>query len=92
MKHLKKFNESVYMEDDGDIHDSLLYDYGLSSDLEAYSNMKLSLEVEISELPEEAQDLIKDLDSKIESISKEMRSKILRLYSILSGDDSLNQN
>jgi hypothetical protein len=80
------------MEDDGDIHDSLLYDYGLSSDLEAYSNMKRSLEVEISELPEEAQDLIKDLDSKIESISKEMRSKILRLYSILSGDDSLNQN
>jgi hypothetical protein len=80
------------MEDDGDIHDSLLYDYGLSSDLEAYYNMKRSLEVEISELPEEAQDLIKDLDSKIESISKEMRSKILRLYSILSGDDSLNQN
>jgi hypothetical protein len=70
----------------------LLYDYGLSSDLEAYYNMKRSLEVEISELPEEAQDLIKDLDSKIESISKEMRSKILRLYSILSGDDSLNQN
>jgi hypothetical protein len=23
MKHLKKFNESVYMEDDGDIHDSI---------------------------------------------------------------------
>lgn len=98
MKHLKKFNENVdgdhpkqLLSDDGDIHDSLLYDFGLSSDLEAYSNMRRNLNVSENELPEDAKALFNEIDSTLESISSDLRMKILKLYTVLTGDTSLNE-
>lgn len=99
MKHIRKFNEDMndsnhqkeLLSDDGDIHDSLLYDNGLSSDLEAYSNMKYNLNVDRNDLPEDAKELFNEIDSTIENISLELRNKILKLYTILTGDTSLNE-
>lgn len=98
MKHLKKFNENVdgdhpkqLLSDSGEIHDSLLYDSGLSSDLEAYSNMKYNLNVNRNELPEDAKALFNEIDSTVEGVALELRNKILKLYTILTGDTSLNE-
>lgn len=48
---------------------------------------KGSLTVSVGELPQEAQELIGDIDSTIERISGEMREKIIRLYNILADDN-----
>ena len=96
MKHIKKFNENSehrsYLEDEGGIHDSLLYDNGLPSDLQSYMEMKYNLIVNKDELPEEAQALFKEIDSTVNQIAPELRNKILRLYQVLTGDDSLENN
>ena len=93
MKHIKKFNENEeyqdYLDDSSGIHDSLLYDHGLPSDLEAYMEMKYNLTVGKDELPKEAQDLFNEIDSICNKVAPELRSKILRLYQVLTGDNSL---
>ena len=96
MKHIKKFNENSeyrsYLEDEGGIHDSLLYDNGLPSGLQTYMEMKYNLTVNKDELPEEAQALFKEIDSTVNQIAPELRNKILRLYQVLTGDDSLEND
>lgn len=101
MKHIRRYNESQGQEEMGDsqgfpepyideaseVHDSLLYNFGLHSDLKAYQIMKGSLNIDMQELPKEAQDLMVDIDSTLESISGELREKIIRLYNLLAHDD-----
>ncbi len=99
MKHIRKFNEDMdddndnerLLSDSGEIHDSLLYDYGLGSDLEAYKNMKYNLNVDMDELPEEAKSLFNEIDETVEQVAPELRKKILRLYTVLTDDTSLNE-
>lgn len=76
-----------WIDDASEVHDRLLYNYGLHSDLEAYQRMKKSLNANIQELPKEAQDLMVDIDSTLESISGELREKIITLYNLLAHDD-----
>lgn len=91
MKHIRKFNKinESYLSAGGGIHDSLLYNSGLDSDLDAYAEIEANLEVNKSELPQEAQDLIREIDTIIENVHPVLRTKIIRLYSILADDDSL---
>lgn len=95
MKHLRKFNESKtnesYLYDDGDIHDSLLYNNGAAADLGTYYDIKHNLNVDVDELPDEAKALISEIDSIINEIRSELRPKILSLYNILTGDESFNE-
>jgi len=87
MKHIRKFNESEDFDyiDLGHVHDKLIYYLGLHVDLDAYSQMVDDLNVE--KIPQEAQDLIQDIDSIIDKIAPELRKKIIDLYKILSGED-----
>lgn len=91
MRHLKKFNENNTIDNIGDIHDTLLYDSGLKSVLGAFYSMRNNLNVSENELPEEARTLFNEIDSTIEEMSSELRTKILKLYAILTGDTSLNE-
>lgn len=93
MKHLRKFNENhtkSLLNKIGDIHDTLLYDLGLRSDLGAFNSMRNNLNVKEDELPEEARILFNEIDSTLKEMSSELRTKILKLYTVLTGDDSLN--